>query len=121
MEYRRYRADDLEGILALCMAEGWPSFPADPARAGRTLTAPGVTAFVAGEGSDIVGFAQLMSDGEIQAHLSLIAVAKNARRSGVGRMLIERAFEAGGEEKIRAAGRRKQLARNSFFSMRVAL
>jgi hypothetical protein len=37
-EVRRFRPGDLEGVIALCAAEGWPSFPGDPARTLRALT-----------------------------------------------------------------------------------
>jgi ribosomal protein S18 acetylase RimI-like enzyme len=96
-EARRFRPVDLEGVIALCAAEGWPSFPEDPARALRALTAPGVTTVVAAEAGRVVGFAQLLSDGEIQAHLSLIAVHPDARRHGLARQLLRLALtEAGG-------------------------
>lgn len=96
-EVRRFRTGDLDGVIALCAAEGWPSFPEDPARALRALTAPGVTTVVADEDRRVVGFAQLLSDGEIQAHLSLIAVHPEARRQGLARQLLRFALtEAGG-------------------------
>ena len=96
-EVRRFRPDDLEGVIALCVAEGWPSFPEDPARALRALTAPGVTTVVGEEAGRVVGFAQLLSDGEIQAHLSLIAVHPDARRQGLARQMLRLALaEAGG-------------------------
>ena len=97
MEYRCYRASDLAGILHLCAAEKWPSFLEDHARADRVLTAPGVTTIVAVDGETIAGFAQMISDGEIQAHLSLIAVDAARRRQGIARELITVALrEAGG-------------------------
>jgi ribosomal protein S18 acetylase RimI-like enzyme len=97
MDYRRYRPSDLPGVLRLCEQEQWPSFPEDPARADRALTAPGVTTMVAVEDGRVAGFAQLQSDGEIQAHLSLIAVDADFRRRGVARELIVLALrEAGG-------------------------
>jgi ribosomal protein S18 acetylase RimI-like enzyme len=96
-EVRRFQPDDLEGVIELCAAEGWPSFPEDPARALRALTAPGVTTVVADAAGQVVGFAQLLSDGEIQAHLSLIAVHPDARRQGLARRLLRLALaEAGG-------------------------
>jgi ribosomal protein S18 acetylase RimI-like enzyme len=96
-EVRRFQSRDLDGVIALCALEGWPSFPEDPARALRALTAPGVTTVVADEGARIAGFAQLLSDGEIQAHLSLIAVHPDARRQGLARqMLVLALTEAGG-------------------------
>ena len=73
--------EDLDGVLRLCEAEGWPSFPADPERASRVLTAPGVTTVVAVDDQRVVGFAQLFNDGELQAFLANIAVdAADARR-----------------------------------------
>ena len=97
MEIRRFLPSDLAGVLRLCELENWPSFPENPARANRALTAPGVTTIVAVEGEEVFGFAQLHSDGEIQAHLSLIVVDKSHRRRGIARELIVRALrEAGG-------------------------
>jgi ribosomal protein S18 acetylase RimI-like enzyme len=97
MDIRGYCSSDLTGVLRLCEMERWPSFPEDPARADRALTAPGVTTMVGVEGGIIAGFAQLISDGEIQAHLSLIAVDPAYRRRGLARELIVRALrQAGG-------------------------
>lgn len=96
MDYRPYAAGDLPGILRLCALEDWPSFPEDPARADRALTAPGVTTLVAVEGDTLAGFAQILSDGEIQAHLSLIAVDPAHRRRGIARELIVRGLRAAG-------------------------
>jgi len=99
-EVRRFRSDDLDGVIALCAAEGWPSFPEDPARALRALTAPGVTTVVAGKGDRVLGFAQLISDGEIQAHLSLIAVHPDARRQGLARQMLRLALSLAGGTRI---------------------
>ena len=100
MEIRRYSSDDLAGIIRLCAIEKWPSFGQDAARANRALTAPGVTTVVAVDDGEVVGFAQLQSDGEIQAHLSLIAVDKRHRRRGVGRDLIETALRIAGGQSV---------------------
>jgi ribosomal protein S18 acetylase RimI-like enzyme len=97
MEIRRYSEPDLPDILALCRLEGWPSLPENPLRANRVLTAPGVTTMVAAEDGTVIGFAQIQSDGEIQAHLSLIAVHADHRRRGIARALIRQGLkEAGG-------------------------
>ena len=100
MNIRRYSDPDLSGILALCSQEGWPSLVETPLRANRVLTAPGGTTVVAEEDGIVVGFAQIQSDGEIQAHLSLIAVHADHRRRGIARALIEQGFKEAGGERI---------------------
>jgi ribosomal protein S18 acetylase RimI-like enzyme len=100
VEVRLFQPGDLSGVIALCAAENWPSFPEDPARALRALTAPGVTTVVAADGDRVAGFAQLLSDGEIQAHLSLIAVGPAYRRQNVARDLLRLALELAGGSRI---------------------
>ena len=90
----------LAGVLRLCVAEGWPSFPDDPARAIRVLTAPGVTTVVALDDGSVVGFAQLFSDGELQAFLANLAVDERFRRRGTGRALVTEALRLAGGERI---------------------
>jgi ribosomal protein S18 acetylase RimI-like enzyme len=92
----------LAGVLALCAAEGWPSLPADPQRAHRVLSAPGVTTVVAvaGQAGEVVGFAELFSDGELQAYLAGLLVAPGWRGIGVGRVLVAEAFRRGGGQRI---------------------
>jgi len=89
---RLYERADLAGVISLCQKEGWTSFPADPDRAHRAMTAPGVTTVVAfGDEAEanVVGFACLQSDGEVQAHLSLLeAVARNAAAKGCRRLWL---------------------------------
>ena len=100
VEVRLFTPDDLGGVIALCAAENWPSFPEDPARALRALTAPGVTTVVAADGSQVAGFAQLVSDGEIQAHLSLIAVGPAYRRQSIGRRMLDLGLRMAGGLRI---------------------
>jgi ribosomal protein S18 acetylase RimI-like enzyme len=96
----QYVQAHLDGVLALCEAEDWPSLPADPARAHAVLTAPGVTTVVALDGELVVGFAYLQSDGHIQAHLSQLAVHRAHRRKGIGRALLEYAAPLTGAQRI---------------------
>ena len=87
-------------IVEICRAEGWTSFYADPERTWRVLNAPGVTSVAAVDRGQVVGFAYLQSDGEIQAHLSNIAVSRSHRRRGIARRLIEEAFARCGAMRI---------------------
>jgi ribosomal protein S18 acetylase RimI-like enzyme len=97
---RPFAPEDLDAVVALCAAENWPSFPEDQARAMRALTAPGVTTVVATEAAAVIGFAQLLSDGEIQAHLSLIAVSADHRRKGVALAMLQEALRRAGGIRI---------------------
>lgn len=90
----------LGGVLALCRAEGWPSLPADPSRALRALRAPGVTSYVGLVDDRVVGFAQLLSDGEIQAYLALLLVADGERGTGLGRRLVRTCLERAGGVRV---------------------
>jgi ribosomal protein S18 acetylase RimI-like enzyme len=99
IDYRQYERPDLPGIIALCEAEAWPSFPADHERAHRALTNPGVTAFVAVDAGKLVGFVYLLSDGEIQAYVSTIAVDSGSRGQGIGTQLLRASFAACGAER----------------------
>jgi len=102
MQYRRVTREDLDGIISLCEAEGWPSYTADRENTWCALTAPGVFTVVVVEAGIVVGFAHMQSDGRMQAHLSLIAVARQHRRQGIGRRLVEEAF-------VRCGGKRVDL------------
>jgi len=97
---RRYGHDDLAGVVALCEAEGWPSFGADLDRAHATLTAPGVTSVVALDDDLVIGFAYLLSDGHIASYLSMMATHADYRRHGVGRALIDFAHPLTGAQRI---------------------
>jgi ribosomal protein S18 acetylase RimI-like enzyme len=93
-EITDFRDEHLAGVLLICEAEGWPSLPSDPARALRALSAPGVKTVVATNTSgEVVGFAQVLSDGEIQGHLALLGVREDSRRHGVARSLLAHVFD----------------------------
>ena len=98
--YEPFDGAHLESIVRLCAAEGWPSFPDDPARAARALLAPGVTTVVARDGGQVVGFATMLSDGEIQAYLSLLVVAAPRRGEGIGHALVEETFRRAGGVRV---------------------
>ncbi|MGH8980373.1 MAG: GNAT family N-acetyltransferase [Acidimicrobiales bacterium] len=95
-----FGAEHLDGVLELASAEGWPSLPTDPARALRVLTAPGVTTVVARDERRVVGFAEMLCDGEIQAYLALLVVAADRRGEGIGRLLTRSATERAGGSRV---------------------
>ena len=103
MAYRAFDAGlHLSGVVGILARLGWDNFRHDPDSTRRSLTAPGVTAIVAValEAGEVVGFAQVFSDGVFQAHLGLLAVEEGWCRGGVGRGLVEEAFARVGAERM---------------------
>ncbi len=88
------------GALELFAAEGWGTYTADPERTVRALSAPGCTTLLAFDGATVVALVQLQSDGEIQAHLSNLIVARSWRRRGLGRQLLHQALKRAGGLRI---------------------
>ena len=100
VDYLPIQKEHLDGVVGLCKSEGWPSFPKNPERAWRVLAALGVTTVVAVDSGQVVGFVQMQSDGEIQAHLSLIVVMADRRREGIGTRMVTEAFARCGAQRI---------------------
>jgi predicted N-acetyltransferase YhbS len=89
--------EQLDEVIQLCGLEGWTTLTEDPARALRAFTAPGVVTLVAlSDEGEIVGFAQTLTDGAVQAYLARLIVAQGVRRSGIGRLLVAQALAASG-------------------------
>ena len=93
--YEPFLESHLEGAVALCRELSWQSY-SDSATALGAFSAPGAVTWVAQRGTDVVGLAHLLTDGFIQAHLSLVGVLPAYRRQGVARVLVREAFRAGG-------------------------
>ena len=100
IRYEIIAKEHLPGIISLCEVEGYESYTEDADLTWRVLTAPGVTTLVAVQDDNILGFVQMQSDGHTQAHLSLVLVAPNHRRKGIGRKLIEKAFSLAGGKRV---------------------
>lgn len=90
----------LAGVIDLCKAEGWASYTEDVETTWKALVAPGVITIVAVEGEDVLGVAQMLTDGHIQAHLSLILVGPAHRRKGIAKRLVEEAFARSGAKRL---------------------
>ena len=92
LSYFPLAREHLDAVVRLCEVEGYPSYTADRERTWAALTALGVHTIVAVAPNGVVGFAQMQSDGIIQAHLSMIVVDRAHRRVGIGRQLVQEAF-----------------------------
>jgi ribosomal protein S18 acetylase RimI-like enzyme len=88
-----------DGVCALAAAQGWPSWT--PERAERALTAPGVVAVVAlDEAGEVVGVAQMLTDGAVIAYLGVLVVSERVRGRGIGRELMLEAARRTGLERF---------------------
>jgi ribosomal protein S18 acetylase RimI-like enzyme len=98
VEIVSYEPRFLDALLSLCKQEGWISFAANPERAGRAMTGPGVTALVAVEGTaqQALGFSQAVGDGCFGGYLCMLLVDPEARGRGIGKALIERTLVESG-------------------------
>jgi ribosomal protein S18 acetylase RimI-like enzyme len=86
----------LDGLIALVAAEGWTEYADDVERTRRALTSRGVTTLVAIAGGHLVGAIQVQSDGLIQAHVSMLLIARNSRGVGLGSRLLRDGLERAG-------------------------
>jgi ribosomal protein S18 acetylase RimI-like enzyme len=86
----------LDGLIALVAAEGWTEYTRDVERTRRALTAPGVTTLVAIAGGHLLGVIQVQSNGLIQAHVSMLLIARNSRGVGLGSRLLRHGLERAG-------------------------
>ena len=93
--YEAFGEGHLDSVVVLCRELSWPSY-ADRSNAVRVFSAPGAVTWVAVSGTAVVGLAHLLTDGLIQAHLSLVGVLPDYRRKGLARRLIRETFRASG-------------------------
>lgn len=99
MDVVAFAPPHLAGVLALCTAEGWPTYPADPARARAAFQAPGTLTLVAVDGDEVIAFAHTLTNG-LRCYLAEIATAAHRRREGVARRLIHELFRRSGTAKL---------------------
>jgi hypothetical protein len=89
--------EQLDEVIELCEAEGWATLTEDPARALRAFTAPGVVTLVAlDDDEEVVGFAQTLTDGAVQAYLARLIVAEGDVAAASGGLLLARSLAASG-------------------------
>ncbi len=100
IDYVPIAREHLDGVIRLCEIEQYPSYIQDAERTWRALTAPGVCTVVAVQDGRVVGFAQMQSDGLIQAHLTMIVVDRDLRRRGIATQLVREAFVRCGGQRV---------------------
>jgi ribosomal protein S18 acetylase RimI-like enzyme len=87
MEIRPIRASEIDAAHRLLLENGFGRHVADPALF-RQLVSRSQRALVAVEQGAVLGFARAISDDIANGYISMVVVAKDHRRKGVGSALV---------------------------------
>lgn len=99
VDVRPFEDEHAAGVARLATTVQWPSLT-DAEVVRRICTAPGATSFVAVTEGEVVGWAQALGDGVLQAHLSFLAVHPDHRRRGIARALVVVTFQTTGAARL---------------------
>jgi predicted N-acetyltransferase YhbS len=89
MEFRPITPNDYESVRHFLSDVGWQHRVADPEKFKKLMEHTSRTV-VAYEGSRVVGFARALCDEVSNGYISMVAVATDKRRQGLGRELVRR-------------------------------
>jgi ribosomal protein S18 acetylase RimI-like enzyme len=86
--YRPVQTDDYEAVQTFLADNGWAARVSDVERFRAMLDGADRTV-VALDGGRVIGFARALCDGVSNGYISMVAVAEDLRRQGIGRLLVE--------------------------------
>ena len=88
MQVRSIATSDVEAVHRLLVTSGWAHRVGDVEDFARLILASQQTV-VAVAGDEVVGFARAITDGISNGYLSMVVVAEQHRRRGIGQALVE--------------------------------
>ena len=99
IEYRSVVTEDLEALRTFVSENGWATRVSDLERF-HAMVAGADRTVVALDGDRIVGFARALCDGVSNGYISMVVVAEDRRRQGIGRRLVEQIMKDDPENRI---------------------
>jgi ribosomal protein S18 acetylase RimI-like enzyme len=90
--YRPVQTDDYEAVQKFLADNGWAARVSDVEQFRAMIDGADRTV-VALDGERVVGFARALCDGVSNGYISMVAVAEDLRRQGIGRCLVEHLTE----------------------------
>ena len=99
IRFREITPEDYEGLRQFLSEQGWADRVQDDNRFQTMLDGTDLTV-LALDGDTIVGFARALCDDACNAYISMVAVAPDRRRQGIGRELITRLMSGDTEGRI---------------------
>jgi GNAT superfamily N-acetyltransferase len=97
IQFRQIQPADYELVRGFLSSVGWDSRVKDAHRF-KTIMENADRSVVAWDGDIVVGFGRALCDGVSNGYLSMIVVAPQKRRQGIGREIIRRLTEPGGKD-----------------------
>ena len=88
MVHRPIQTEDYEAVQSLLAENGWATRVSDVKRFRAMIDGADRTVVVL-DGERVVGFARALCDGVSNGYISMLAVAEDKRRQGIGRRMVE--------------------------------